>query len=119
MARHLAVAPAEVAAVASDMRRASVMSLDGLTGESGVDIAPCEAAGPEEQILRREQDRALRDAISQLPERQRVVVMGCYFEERSTVDMARQMGVSQSRVSQLRGEALRSLRRSFGTARAA
>jgi RNA polymerase sigma factor for flagellar operon FliA len=110
LAAHLSLAPEDVTAVAGDTQRAAVLSLDGI-----VDVAPSESAGPEEQVLRREQDRALRTAVASLPERQRTVVVGCYFEEKSTVDMARRMGVSQSRVSQLRSEALRSLRRSLGT----
>ena len=48
----------------------------------------------------------LTDAVAALPERLRRVVVGYFFEERSMQDLADELGVSESRVSQLRAEAL-------------
>ena len=41
-----------------------------------------------------------------LPERLQRVVQGYFFEERSMQDLADELGVSESRISQLRAEAL-------------
>src|SRR5439155_464956 len=49
---------------------------------------------------------ALLDAITALPERLRQVVIGYFFEERSMQDIAEELGVSESRISQMRAEAL-------------
>ena len=48
----------------------------------------------------------LTDAVAALPDRLRLVVIGYFFEERSMQDLADELGVSESRVSQLRAEAL-------------
>ena len=48
----------------------------------------------------------LQDAISLLPERHRLVIVGYFLEERTSVDLARFLGVTESRVSQLRSDAL-------------
>ena len=53
----------------------------------------------------------LHDAIDSLSDRHRRVILGLYDEGRSTVDLAVELGVSRSRVSQLRAEALGELRR--------
>ena len=44
--------------------------------------------------------------VGALPERLRRVVIGYFFEERSMQDLADELGVSESRISQLRAEAL-------------
>ena len=44
--------------------------------------------------------------ITALPDRLRLVVMGYFFEERSMQDLAEELGVSESRISQMRAEAL-------------
>jgi RNA polymerase sigma factor FliA len=67
-------------------------------------------ANPEEAILDRERKAYLADAIQALPERLRHVVVQYFFEEQSMQDIADELGVSESRVSQLRAEALALLR---------
>ncbi len=61
---------------------------------------------PEETILDRERKAYLIDAVHALPERLQRVVQGYFFEERSMQDLADELGVSESRISQLRAEAL-------------
>ena len=48
----------------------------------------------------------LRDAIAELPERARRVVTGYYLEDRQLTEIAEELGVTQSRASQLRLEGL-------------
>jgi RNA polymerase sigma factor for flagellar operon FliA len=57
-------------------------------------------------ILDRERHAYLGDAIEALPERLRHVVVGYFFEERPMLELAAELGVSESRISQMRAEAL-------------
>jgi RNA polymerase sigma factor for flagellar operon FliA len=50
------------------------------------------------------------DAVRSLPDRLRIVIVGYFFEERSMQDLADELGVSESRISQMRAEALLLLR---------
>src|SRR3546814_10488722 len=61
-------------------------------------------------MLQREQVGYLRDAVVTLPERLRKVVVEYFFEERQMQDIANDLGVTESRVSQMRAEALVLLR---------
>jgi RNA polymerase sigma factor for flagellar operon FliA len=65
---------------------------------------------PLEELESRELHAYLRDAVSLLPERQRFVIVGYFLEGRTSQDLARFLGVTESRVSQLRSEALLMLR---------
>lgn len=68
------------------------------------------AVQPLEELESRELHAYLRDAVELLPERQRLVVVGYFLEGRSSQELARFLGVTESRVSQLRSEALAMLR---------
>jgi RNA polymerase sigma factor for flagellar operon FliA len=57
-------------------------------------------------IIRRERLGYLRHAIEALPDRLRIVVQGYFFDERPMAKIAADLGVTESRVSQLRAEAL-------------
>ncbi len=61
---------------------------------------------PSEELETRELHSYLRDAIALLPERQRFVVVGYFLEGKTSQDLARFLGVTESRISQLRSEAL-------------
>lgn len=65
---------------------------------------------PSEELEKRELNAYLRDAVKLLPERHRLVVTGYFLDERSSKDLARLLGVTESRVSQLRSESLEMLR---------
>lgn len=65
---------------------------------------------PLEELEKRELHAFLRDAIHLLPERQRLVVVGYFLENKTSQDLARFLGVTESRVSQLRSEALQMLK---------
>ncbi|GAA4928392.1 sigma-70 family RNA polymerase sigma factor [Actinoplanes utahensis] len=95
---------------ADDVHRATVFSLQGFATATADDIVTEPGAGPEEMLLRRERFGYLRHAVDALPERLRVVVQGYFFDERPMSRIAADLGVSESRVSQLRAEALVLLR---------
>lgn len=67
--------------------------------------------GPLAQLEESELRAYLRDALACLPERQRIVVLGYFIEGRSSEELATFLDVSESRVSQIRTEALANLRR--------
>ena len=82
-----------------------VLRLDA-PGSMLADAVPDPAATPEDALLSGERLHWLRAAVHTLPERLRVVVVGLYFEDRSIADLAAEMDVTESRISQLRTEAL-------------
>ena len=69
--------------------------------------------GPEEELLERELHANLRDAVERLPERHRLVIRGYFFEGRTSEELAGQLGVTVSRVSQLRTQAFGMIREAF------
>ncbi len=96
----------EVAANADDVSRASVMSLQGFGDTPIDDVLPTRAPSPEERVEQQEKIGYLIDAVAMLPERLRVVIEGYFFAERPMAEIAAELGVSESRVSQMRAEAL-------------
>ena len=98
-----------------DVQRAVVFSLQGFATATADDIVTEPSAGPEEMLLRRERLGYLRHAIDALPDRLRTVVEGYFFEERPMAVIAEELGVTESRVSQLRAEALTLLRDGLNT----
>ena len=88
--------------------RASLLSLDPVAaGEDGLGAGIQDRApGPEEALVAAERLGYLRDAIAELPERARRVVTGYYLEDRQLTEIAEELGVTQSRASQLRSEGL-------------
>jgi RNA polymerase sigma factor for flagellar operon FliA len=67
-------------------------------------------------VEQRERLAYLHDAVETLPERLRVVVRGYFFAERPMAEIAAELGVTESRVSQLRAEAVSLLRDALNTA---
>jgi RNA polymerase sigma factor for flagellar operon FliA len=110
LADHLGVPVDEVESVSGDIQRAVVLSLQGFTAGTAEDLVAERAPGPEELLLRRERIGYLHDAIAALPDRLRAVVTGYFLHERPMAEIAVDLGVSESRVSQLRAEALGLLR---------
>jgi RNA polymerase sigma factor FliA len=110
IAATMGVATADLDSINADLARASVLRLQGFAPETGAELLPDPAAGPEALLLQREQLGYLHDSISELPQRLRYVVTEYFFSNRQMADIAADLGVTESRVSQLRGEALKLLR---------
>ncbi|MBU2666503.1 sigma-70 family RNA polymerase sigma factor [Actinoplanes bogorensis] len=98
-----------------DVQRAVVFSLQGFATAGAEDMVTEPSAGPEEMLLMRERLGYLRHAIDALPDRLKAVVQGYFFEERPMARIAEDLGVTESRVSQLRAEALTLLRDGMNT----
>ena len=105
----------EIESADDDVQRAVVFSLQGFATAAADDMVTEPSPGPEEMLIRRERIGYLRHAIDALPDRLRIVVTGYFFEERPMAQIAAELGVTESRVSQLRAEALSLLRDGMNT----
>ncbi len=110
VAQAMGVSVTQLDHIDADVQRASVLSLNALTPDAGAELVPSRSDDPETLLVRREQLGYLRDAIEELPTRLCTVVKQYFFEQRKMADIATDLGVTESRVSQLRSEALFLLR---------
>jgi RNA polymerase sigma factor for flagellar operon FliA len=115
VAQAMGVSLSDLDAIDADVHRASVLSLQNLTQDDTTELLPTTGDGPESVLLRREQLGMLKDAVAELPERLRTVVEQYFFAQRKMADIAQELGVTESRVSQLRSEALALLRAGMRT----
>ena len=97
--------------LSGDVHRSVVLNYEAIieTGDAEF-LLPAAADNPEEELLMRERIMFLSAALHALPERLQTVIRGYFFEERTVTEIAGELGVTQSRVSQLRTEALELLR---------
>lgn len=100
----------EVATHDEDVVRAQVLSLQGSAENGLVETLVSTTAGPEQQVEHQERLTYLMEAVVELPERLRLVVEQYFLAERPMAELAEQLGVTESRISQLRAEALVLLR---------
>jgi RNA polymerase sigma factor for flagellar operon FliA len=106
LAELLGVGVGELANVEDDVQRAAVLSLQGFSAGAPEDLVTEQSMNPEELLLHRERIGYLHDAVAVLPERLRFVVEASFLQERPLSEVAAELGVTESRVSQLRTEAL-------------
>jgi RNA polymerase sigma factor FliA len=78
------------------------VAIDSVAGDTG--------QGTEERIQREQELRVLRAEMGGLREQERVVLALYFFEELKLHEIATVLGVTESRVSQIRTKALRTLR---------
>ncbi|MGE0813510.1 MAG: sigma-70 family RNA polymerase sigma factor [Vicinamibacterales bacterium] len=90
--------------------RQSSVSEDGRTMLE-VEIEPSE--GPHARLEREEMRRLLASAITDLPDRERHILALYYEEELTLAEIGQVIGVGESRVSQLRSQAIARLRASL------
>ena len=101
---------ADSAMVGTLDRALSIMDDDVAIADSIVDESQIE---PLDLLERRELLGFLDDALDALPPRQRRVIVGYFVDGRRSSELAAELGVSESRISQMRTDALQSLRRSI------
>ena len=115
VAAHLGVTADEIKSADEDVQRAVVFSLQGFATGAAEDMVSEPSPGPEEMLIRREKLGYLKHAVDALPERLRTVINEYFFAERPMAQIAVELGVTESRVSQLRAEALGLLRDGMNT----
>jgi len=107
LAAEMKVPTETVHKLVNDVHRATVINYESLVLDGDTEsLLSDREAGPEDVLLDRERQGYLIDAVKTLPDRLRRVVVGYFFEELSMQELGDELGVSESRVSQLRAEAL-------------
>lgn len=113
LAGHLKISLAEVRTSLQEMRELNIANLDECDQETGTMFAEMvadPAATPLDQLESSEQRHLLAAAIDGLPERERLVIGLYYVEELAAKEIAQVLGVTESRVSQLKSQASARLR---------
>jgi RNA polymerase sigma factor for flagellar operon FliA len=107
LAVSLGVPRSELDSLQVDVHRAVMVSIDAETGGDGTSLdLPDTGESPERALLRGERARYLHEAIRALPDRLDEVVERNFFGDESLTDIAEDLGVTLSRVSQMRARAL-------------
>lgn len=114
LADAMGVGVEEVRAIRDDAQR-RIVSLDADTTTGAATLSD-KSLSPEQRVVVDERLRYLTAGVSELPEKLRIVVEGIFFQERPVVEIAEELGVTQSRISQLRTQALGMLRDAMNTA---
>lgn len=119
LAKELKADLASIPSVRHDAHRSVVLSLDQIVEVTGgaedhVD-ADDHHPDPAQNLLAGERMRYLKAAVEALPDRLRLVVEQYFLGERPMTEIAQELGVTESRVSQLRAEALTLLRDGLNT----
>lgn len=117
LAAELGLAPGDLAELQHQLARSAVLGLESAVADvEGDDEVPLKGVladpgpGPDDELVDRELHGYLRDAVAVLPERHRIVIQGYFFEGRTSEELAAEIGVTVSRVSQLRTEAFGMIR---------
>jgi RNA polymerase sigma factor for flagellar operon FliA len=107
LAASLGVPRSELDSLQVDVHRAVMVSIDAESGADGTSLdLPDTGESPERAVLRGERARYLHDAIRALPDRLDEVIERNFFGDDSLTDIATDLGVTLSRVSQMRARAL-------------
>ena len=76
------------------------VSIEDLGEGDMIEALPDPSPGPLEQLLRHADRERVRDAIAKLPMRDQIVLHLRFEEDMAQVDIARRLGVTESRISQ-------------------
>lgn len=111
VARALGLSPGEYARLSEDAVRAPVLRLHEGGDDEGARVAAADPSGEPLAQLQRERFRqAVAGAIDALPQRERQVMALYYQEELTLREIGAVLGVTESRVCQIHGQALLRLR---------
>jgi RNA polymerase sigma factor for flagellar operon FliA len=116
-AAELGITTEEVHALREKVFRSVVLAFEHVSSDSQdeeltlIDVLADDGREPDAELEDRELKAYLREAVAHLPERYRLIVVGYFIQERTSDDLARFLGVTESRISQMRTEALGMLKR--------
>jgi RNA polymerase sigma factor for flagellar operon FliA len=112
VAARMGIPVAEYAQIMADASRSRVLSLDegGDDEGPGFDISDEQAGTPASRHEEEGRRIALAEAIESLPEREKLLMALYYDEELNLKEIGAVLGVTESRVCQLHGQALTRLR---------
>ncbi|HYE36797.1 RNA polymerase sigma factor FliA [Methylocaldum sp.] len=112
VAEYLGLSVSEYHQVLQDALSCRIFSIEELleAGDSALDECADSASPPIEALTQSGFAEALADAISGLPERERLVISLYYEEELNLREIGEVLGVSESRVCQVQSQAMLRLR---------
>lgn len=118
LAGELGVGPTEIRGILSQIRTISMEALDEWAAARGSTVTLAETLAQEDSdpvvvLEARETSRLLALSFSRLPERDHRVLWFYYVENLTLAEIGRRLGVTESRVCQLRGRAVSRLREKF------
>jgi RNA polymerase sigma factor FliA len=109
IADEMGISLAEYHTMANDSLTGRLFSLDETMDDDAINTSQVHVSevlqGPQEVAQRRELQRALAEAIGDLPERERLVLSLYYEEEMNLKEIGLVLNVSESRVSQIHSQA--------------
>ena len=118
VAKALGMTREEIHRLRDQTFRSVVLALESLVTDSSEEhvtlmdvLEDPKAVEPARELEGREMLAFLRDAVRLLPARQRLVIVGYFLEDKTSQELAVLLGVTESRISQMRTEALESMRR--------
>ena len=115
VAQAMGLAPEDYARLLEDAVSGQVLSLDSHIDDHGEpNVAAGAAYSPERRLQAAEFRQALAAAIGQLPEREQLVLSLYYEQEMNLREVGAVLGVSESRVCQIHGQAMLRLRSRLG-----
>jgi RNA polymerase sigma factor for flagellar operon FliA len=109
VAAYMNIPVAELRENLREIRGLKVSALDERDEETGLsvaDLVPDNSLSPLEALMTKETRQNLAKAIDSLPERERQVIALYYVEELTMKEIGEVLGVTESRVSQLRSQAI-------------
>ena len=111
IAEELKISLEDYYGLTKDISGSKLFSFDEIITESGeLEVAENVDAGPHDDIQHRALTQSLAQAISGLPERERLVLALYYDEELNLKEIGEILGVSESRISQIHTQAALRLR---------
>jgi RNA polymerase sigma factor for flagellar operon FliA len=109
IAESMGVTPERAAEIKSKTKL-QVLSLEGHYFDENKTLDLAADDDTEKRVMDYCTARELRDFVDQLPKRERIIIKRRFFQDRSLRQIGQELGVSESRVSQIHARALRLLR---------
>jgi RNA polymerase sigma factor for flagellar operon FliA len=115
VAEAVGASPTELSQLRDQVNRGVLMTLDHAYGDDAsmplvATIVDPDSPDPDLVLESTERTAYLRDAVAALPERHRQVIQGYFLEGKTSQEIAEDLGITQSRISQLRADALEMMR---------
>lgn len=106
VSEYLGMTPAELNRAVSEAALSAMLSMDDDQSNLEERMPRATIGSPERELSGQMTKEALSKAIATLPEKEKLTVSLCYFEEMKLTEIAEILGLSVSRVSQLHSKAM-------------
>lgn len=116
IAQELNISEHDVTAALQQSQMFNVVNFETMMYEREMEeMEPASRHDPSQIVEDQEMNDTLRQAISSLPEKERMVIVLHYYEGLTMKSIAQILGVSESRVSQIHSRTLLKMRRTIGS----